>query len=278
MQAVQLTAPEAEHGEGAVWWPAWGGLVWVDMLAGDVLRSEAGAAAERWHVGAVAAALRPWGPTGAILALEDGLATAAAFGDSPEPLIDLLDDPEVRLNEGGCDLDGAFWVGSMRYDAGTGGGRLYRIDRQGSVSEMASDVSVSNGIAWGMDGRGYYADSPTRRIDVFEADGFGERRPFVQLHDTPGHPDGLCVDAEGGVWVAVWQGAAVHRYDPDGRLSAVVELPVAQVTSCTFGGPDLDLLYVTTSRHDERDPAPGAGAVFVADVGVKGLPALGWAG
>jgi len=139
-------------------------------------------------------------------------------------------------------------------------------------------VSVSNGIAWREDGVGFYVDSPTRRVDVFDAGRLDERRPFAAIPDGAGDPDGLCLDAEGGVWVALWQGGAVHRYDVDGRLSAVVEVPVAKVTACTFGGPDLDRLFVTTSRYDESDPDPAAGAVFVVEPGVRGLPALGWAG
>ena len=101
---------------------------------------------------------------------------------------------------------------------------------------------------------------------------------FVSIPLTTGAPDGLTVDAEGGAWVALWGGHAVHRYAPDGALDAVVEVPVAQVSSCAFGGPDLATLFITTSAENLADPEPAAGALFTVEPGVRGLPTLAFAG
>ena len=141
---------------------------------------------------------------------------------------------------------------------------------------MLSSVTCSNGLAWSPDGASaYYVDSMTYRIDVFDYDesGLTARRPFVDLAADDGMPDGLTVDREGGVWVAFFGGSAVRRYDARGGLAEVLELPVSQVTACTFGGPALDELYITTSRLElPEGEQPEAGSVFRARPGVTGLP------
>jgi sugar lactone lactonase YvrE len=142
-------------------------------------------------------------------------------------------------------------------------------------------VTTSNGIDWSPDGRlMYYTDTRTRRVDVFDFDEAGGhisgRRPFVDLTAEAGRPDGLVVDSEGGVWVALWRGGAVRRYGADGRLDLTIELPAVLVTKCAFGGPDLRDLYVTTAwsdlSPDERREQPLAGGLFRAAPGVAGQP------
>jgi sugar lactone lactonase YvrE len=159
---------------------------------------------------------------------------------------------------------------------------MYRLDPDGSVRRVFGDVTVSNGLEWSPDGAlAYYADTATHRVDVFDYDrnaGLTRRRPFVRLADDE-RPDGLTVDGEGGVWVAVYGGGAVRRYDADGRLEAVVEVPTPQVTACTLGGPQLDQLFVTTSREGmDPDDDPLAGSLFRVDAGVRGLPVRPFAG
>jgi sugar lactone lactonase YvrE len=160
-----------------------------------------------------------------------------------------------------------------------GAGRLYRLEPDRTVSVVLDSVTCSNGLAWSPDRQtAYYVDSPTQRIDAFDPDLTG-RRPFVTVPAEDGLPDGLTVDAEGGVWVAFYGGSAVRRYAPDGSVSEVLELPVTQVTACTFGGPALDELYITTSRENVADgEQPEAGSVFRARPGVTGLPVLPFAG
>jgi sugar lactone lactonase YvrE len=281
MRAEQVTGSVAYHGEGPVWSVRWGGLCWVDMLAGDVLSLADDGTVGRRHVGNVAAALRPRRGGGAVIAVERGFAL-----EDPDGTLTHLDpvwtDPSVRMNEGGCDPDGRFWCGSMAYDKRAGGAALYRLDADGSVHRFLDGITISNGLEWSPDGSlAYYDDTATGRVDVFDYDpaaGLTGRRPFVEL--TGGErPDGLTVDAEGGVWVALNGSGVVRRYGPDGVLDEVVELPTAKVTACTFGGPALDQLFITTSREGMApDEDPVAGSLFRADVGVPGLPVREFAG
>ena len=281
MKAEQLTGPVANHAEGPVWSVRWGGLRWVDMLAGDVLSLADAGTVGRRHVGQVAAALRPRTAGGAVLAVERGFALEEADG-SVTRLDPVWTDESIRMNEGGCDPDGRFYCGSMAYDASTGAAALYRLDVDGTVHRVLDGVTISNGLEWSPDGSlAYYVDTPTHRIDVFDYDaerGLTGRRPFVRIPDD-GNPDGLTVDAEGGVWVALFGGGAVHRYTSEGRLDAVVELPTPQVTACTLGGPQLDQLFITTSREGMGpDDDPLAGSLFRVDAGVRGLPVRAFAG
>lgn len=279
--AEPITGPVAHHGEGPVWSERWGGLRWVDMLAGDVLRLAPDGGVERAHVGEVAAALRPRAGGGAVVGVEHGFALENRDGEV-RALGDLWTDPGLRMNEGACDPHGRFYCGSMAYDKSLGAAAVYRLDPDLSTCVVLEGVTVSNGLDWSPNGdRAYYNDTDTHRTDVFDyaiETGLSNRRPFVR-HGGDLLPDGLTVDAEGGIWVAMNGAGAVHRYSPEGRLDAVVELPVAQVTACAFGGPGLATLFITTSREDLPPNAePPAGSLFSAEVGVSGLPAREFAG
>jgi sugar lactone lactonase YvrE len=139
------------------------------------------------------------------------------------------------------------------------------------------NVTISNGLQWDRAGHTvFYADTPTGRVDRFDFDpasgAFTDRRIFTEIA-RGGYPDGMAIDEEDGIWVALWGGGAVHRYDSDGRLDLVVDLPVSNVTACTFGGSELRTLFITTSRQG-LGPAdePDAGAVFRYDASVRGAP------
>ena len=279
MRAEQVTEAVAQHGEGPVWSERWGGLRWVDMLKGDILSLRRDGTVNRRKVGGVVAAMRPRAFGGAVLALERGFALEEPNGSLTD-LGDVWSDDGMRMNDGGCDPDGRFYCGSMAYSQAPGAAALYRLDPDRSVHVVLEDVTISNGLEWSPDGtRAYYADTATRRIDVFDYDlhsGLTDRRPFVE---TGGHPDGLAVDSQGGVWVALYGGGAVQRYTAEGGLSERIEVPTPQVTACTLGGPRLDELYITTSQ-DNVDPVDDrlAGALFRAEVGVPGMRARGFAG
>ena len=196
---------------------------------------------------------------------------------------ELWTDPGVRMNEGSCDPDGRFYCGSMAYDKRPGAATLYRLDPDGSVHVVLEGVTISNGLDWSPHGAlAYYNDTATGRVDVFDYDrdpGLTGRRPLVRIPDEVGRPDGLTVDAEGAVWVALNGGGAVHRYTPEGALEEVVELPVPKVTACIFGGPRLDELFITTSREGlEPGTDPLAGSLFRPVVGVTGRPTSEFAG
>jgi sugar lactone lactonase YvrE len=277
--AEPATEPHANHGEGPVWWAGWGGLRWVDMLAGDVLALEP-AGVRRIHVGSVAAAIRPRRAGGMVVAVARGFALTGP-DDEVRTLPEIWSDPSVRMNDGGCDPDGRFYCGTMAYDAAPGRGALYRLDLDGEASLVFDGVTISNGLAWSPDGgTAYYIDTPTQGVDAFDYDterGLYGRRRLLSIPEELGAPDGMTVDAEGALWVAMHGGGAVLRFRPDGTADGRVEVPVRDVTACAFGGPELDRLFITTSRLG-GDESPLAGALFRADVGVTGRPALPYGG
>ncbi len=269
----QITGPVAYHAEGPVWHPSWGGLRWVDMLAGDVLAFDAAGAIARTHVGEVAAVVRPRTAGGMVVGIERGFALVDAAGDLTR-LPDLWPTGPIRMNDGACDPDGRFYCGSISADA-PGAAGLYRLDPDGTITTVLRDLTISNGLAWSPDGSlAYFNDTKTQHVDVFDYDtrtGLTNRRHLVEIPAGTGSPDGLTVDAEGHVWVAIWGGGAVHRYAPDGRIDAVIELPVKQVSAVALGGDDLRDLYVTTSR--ENLPAgvdPEGGSLYRVRVDVPG--------
>jgi sugar lactone lactonase YvrE len=277
MHAERITESVAFHGEGPVWSARWGGLRWVDMLAGDVLQLAADGGIARRHVGEVAAALRPRRDGGAVIGVRRGFTLEEPDG-SLRALPELWGGDDIRMNDGGCDPDGRFYCGTMAYDETPGAGTLYRLDPDGSVAPVLENVTISNGLGWTADGTlAYYVDTPTREISVFDYDGeLRNRRPFAR---TDAHPDGLTVDAEGGVWVALYDGRAVQHFDAAGRLDAQIDVPAGRVTACTFGGDSLDRLFITTSREGlEPGEEPEAGSLYAAEPGIRGLPALEFAG
>lgn len=297
LRAERLTSVLTVHGEGPHWTPlpsppfddpghgAAGLLRFVDMAAGELLSYDpVTGRTTRSQVGRFAACVRSRRGGGLVMALRRSFALLDPGADSFRELGDLWDDDEVRFNEGGCDPAGRFYCGST-HDAGhEGQGTVYRLDPGGEVSVSLPGVSISNGLAFSPDGRtAYYTDTPTGRIDLVEIDpvdgAWGPRRPFITFAPDDGWPDGLCLDAEGGLWVAMWEGSAVRRYDSSGRLDAVVQLPVTFPTCLGFGGPDLTDLYITSSR---RDVAPGgepeAGALFRIQPGIAGAPVPAYAG
>lgn len=289
----QVTGPVVVHGEGPVWDTATSRLHWVDMLAGRLMTLDpASGEADGRRVGSVLAAVRPRAGGGLVLALERGFAlldggdAASSGGAGPEPvaLDEVWSDPSIRFNDGGCDRAGRFYCGSMSYQDVDRQpvGKLYRLDSDLTVTLVLDTVSISNGIAWTPDGGTvYYIDTSTQGVDAFDVgpDGaFSNRRRVVTIPEETGAPDGMTLDAEGGLWVAIWNGSAVRRYLPDGTLDAVIELPVPLVTACTFGGPDLRDLYITTSRVDDPDQPGPAGSLYRCRPGVTGIPDTPFAG
>jgi sugar lactone lactonase YvrE len=280
----QITDPVAHHGEGPLWDPVSNTLLFVDMLAGNVLRLTDAGDVSRHHIGPVAAAIRPRRRGGFVAAgervflmLDDALrphgAPVAAF-----------DDDSIRMNDGGTDPQGRFYCGTMAYSEAEGAGTLYRLDPDLSVTTVLTGVTISNGLRWTSDGgRVLYNDTPTGRVDQFDFDGdtgrFSNRRPFATMAEGSGKPDGMAIDEEDGVWVAKWGGSRVEHYDSTGRLVESLSLPVSQVTACTFGGPDRRTLYITTSKEGlEPGKEPAAGAVFAARVDVPGAVEAAFAG
>jgi sugar lactone lactonase YvrE len=264
---------EAELGEGPTWDPGSGRLIWIDILGSrihtyDPVSGRRSVRTTPQHIGAV----KPRAGGGLVLNLRDGVGLL-----DPDDTFRWLHHEAVpgrRANDAAVAPDGSLWAGTMRYDEAPGGGTLSRVTGDGSVEVVLDDVAVSNGTGWSPDGSlMYYIDSPTRRVDVFDHEhgSVANRRPFVEIEDGAGFPDGLTVDAEGCVWVALWEGSAVRRYTPDGELDRVIPLPVPRVTACAFAGPELTDLYITTARVGLASPPPLAGSVFVVPGAGKGL-------
>lgn len=270
----------AELGEGPTWDPAAGRLIWVDILSSRVHTYDPSTGrrtvmATGQHVGAA----KPRAGGGLVVVLRDGTGLYDADGAFSWLVHDPV--PGRRGNDAAVAPDGALWVGTMRYDEAEGGGTLSRIAPDGTVRRVPDEVTVSNGTGWSPDGRlMYYTDTPTRRIDVFDVVGerVVNRRPFATVERGAGWPDGLTVDAEGCVWAALWDGAAIRRYTPDGRLDRVVELPVRRPTACAFGGPVLRDLYVSTARTGLAAPHPLSGSLLVLPDAGQGLPGTPFAG
>ncbi|MFF4979711.1 SMP-30/gluconolactonase/LRE family protein [Streptomyces sp. NPDC001046] len=276
---------EAELGEGPAWDAAAGRLLWIDILGCRVHTYDPATGRRttrrtEQHVGAV----RPRAGGGLVLNLRDGVGLLdPEDGDAGGGFRWLRHEPVPgrRANDAAVAPDGSLWAGTMRYDEAPGGGTLSRLTGDGSAETVLDDVTVSNGTGWSPDGRlMYYVDTPTRRVDVFDhADGrVSGRRTLAVIEEGAGLPDGLTVDADGCVWVALWQGSAVRRYTPDGRLDWVVALPVPLVTACAFGGAGLSDLYVTTARTGLTGPPALAGSLFVVPGAGRGLPQPVFAG
>lgn len=282
MRVDNVTGPIAWHAEGPVWAAAWGGLRWVDGAAGDLLTLRDDGVTRQHVDDEYLAFVRPRRSGGFVAVGARTLYLADEADGETRAVARLGDDPGVRMNDGCCDPDGRLLAGSMAYDAAPGRGSLARIDADLSVSVVLPKVSISNGIAFTSEGsRAYYADTATGRVDVFDvSDGdLVNRRPFVSIPSDAGAPDGLCVAADGSVWVALWGGSAVHGYDSSGGLIESIRLPVPQVSACTFGGRALSTLSITTSAQG-LDPGHGteAGSLFAVDLGIRGQPTLPFAG
>lgn len=275
-----VVAANAELGEGPVWDSRSGRLAWVDILGRRIHATDPRTGdTESIDVPLDVGAIVPRAAGGFVAALQDGF---WVVGDGPTRRIATVPEagPGLRFNDGKCDANGRFWAGTMAYDEASGMGCLYRLDTDGTVVRVLEGVTVSNGLAWSHDGRTmYYNDSPTQRVDAFSyAPATGEiadRRTVIDFPAELGSPDGMTIDADGGLWIALWGGSAVHRY-LDGRLDRVITLPVSQPTSCAFGGPDLDELYVTSAwkglSAEARRAQPFAGALFRMRPGVRGVP------
>jgi sugar lactone lactonase YvrE len=282
-RATQVTDPITFHGEGPYWDPEAGRLLLVDMLAGAVVSLGDGGATQRHEYGGIAAVIRRRTTGGFVLAVERGF---QMLDDELQPVGDpirVFDDPAIRMNEGGCDPQGRLYVGTMAYDVTPGAGTLWRLDQDRSVHPTLTGVTISNGLQWSADGAtAFYNDTPTQRVWRYAFDGatgtFGERTTVAEIEEGHGSPDGMAIDADGGLWIALWGGGAVRRYDPDGTLTEVVELPCTNVTACTFGGDDLRTLYITTSRDGLPEPEAEAGSVFAFEPGVRGAQPHPYAG
>ena len=279
--------------EGPRWHQERQQLLWVDILGRQMHRGTLAAdgalgrletiSIDR-HIGAVAPAVGG----GYVLAAGPGFLFVDDAGSIHELAQPEAGRTDVRMNDGACDPQGRFWAGTMAYDESPGAGSLYRLELDGSCTTVLTGLTISNGIGWSPDASTMYlSDSGTGCVDAFRysssTGAISDRRTLVHIDQPAVVPDGLTVDEEGGIWVALWGGAVVNRYGPDGALIASIPLPAERPTSCAFGGPELATLFVTTARADLDELAlarqPDAGRVLAIDgLGVRGLPCLPYRG
>lgn len=277
-------------GEGPSWSPRDGALYWVDILAPAVHRYDPVTGTDHEvKLGAMVSAVIPKTTGGLLVATPSGLMTL----DMGSKSLSLLCHPEAdrpgnRYNDGKCDRLGRLWIGTLDIGVAANRGSLFRVDADGGSKRMDTGFTVSNGLGWSPDNAlMYFTDTPRRTIFVYDFDllsgTISNRRPFITLDVRDGTPDGLTVDEEGCLWVAVWDAWRVSRYSPSGEELMRIRMPVPRPTSCCFGGPNLDTLYITSAavRLNEQAlaAAPLSGALFSVRVpGVRGLPETSFAG
>lgn len=271
----------AQLGEGPRWDHRKGVLAWVDILGGHVhLTDPDSGVTTSIPVGVDVGALALYGDNDYLLAIRNTFATLV--GTEVEVIHELFDDGAVRMNDGVVDPAGRFVAGSMARDSSPQMGSLYQRDTDGSVRTLIKGVTISNGLAWSASGDlMYYVDSGLHGIDVMNYDletgTVSGRRRWVDVPEGDGTPDGIAIDSEDCLWVALWGGGKVRRYDPDGRVIGEVEVPATRVSACGFGGPDLDRLFITTAavgRGQSIDDGGLDGALFVVDPGCRGTQSM----
>ena len=267
-------------GEGPVWVAPEQALYWVDILAPEIWRMDVGpGTVDHWVPPCRISALAPRQRGGFVAAGEAGLVLLTPSGHQ----YDVAAHPEQgiagnRFNDGGVDLHGQFWVGSMDAAERRPSGHIYRLAGDHSWQMLDSNYRVPNGPAFSPDGQAaYLADSARGLVYRYALEPDGAiiaRRLFLQIPADQGVPDGMATDANGCVWIAFWDGGCVRCYNPDGKVLRQIDLPVPRPTSCAFGGADLDQLFITSARTGlsaaQLAAAPMAGALFVVTPGVHG--------
>jgi len=283
LRAELIFDAHAELGEGALWHD--GRLLWVDIEGCAVNRFDpARGLNESWAVGQRVGTVVPRARRPELLvALQRGL----AFLDPTTGRCEIFADPEggnanLRFNDGKCDPRGRFFAGTMGLTKPRAPGSLWRLDPDRSFARVLTGLGTSNGLAWSHDQRTmYFIDTPTMEVSAFDYDpdtgAIANRRTAVKFSaEGTARPDGMTIDADGNLWVAMYEGAGVLGCDPrSGKVFARIDVPARKTTSCAFGGTDLRDLYITCARTEGE---PHTGALWVARPGPRGVPAFAFAG
>jgi len=281
---------DAHLGEGPVWDEVNQKLWWVDILSGKLYKYDPATAMNLSfdigeHIGA--AALRKNG--GLAMALNSGFYFFDERSEEKTP----VSDPEYhlpgnRFNDGKCDPNGRFWAGTLNYDLANAAGSLYCLNPDLTVEKKLTGITISNGLAWnGLGDKFFFIDTPTGDICSFQYDkesgDISSRSVITHIYKKSGYPDGMTIDTDDKLWVALYGGGKVIQINPkNGKIEFEIQLPVPKPTSCTFGGKDLNKLYITTCReHMTREDLkkfPESGSLFRADLPFRGLPVHRFAG
>ena len=267
-------------GEGPVWVARDESLYWVDIKGFKIFRLDPGGGIRQWDTPFRIASLVPRNKGGFVAGTDRGFADVDLEALRFEPFVQPeADRSDNRFNDGKLDREGRFWAGTMDDTEQAASGALYRLDPDRSWHRADDDYRVTNGPAFSRSGRLMYHNDSARQVTyVFDLDGAGtpsSRRVFARYGEGDGYPDGMTVDAEDNLWIAFWDGWCVRRFSPAGECLGKYELPVQKPTSCAFGGPSLDQLYVTSAsiglNESERARQPCAGGLFMLDTGATGI-------
>lgn len=273
----------AELGEGPIWDSEQQVLYWVDILGNNLHIYDPEHNVDRIiSIGQKISTVVPYSMGRVALTTENGFFSLELDNGKLTPIADPeLESPNNRFNDGKCDAAGRFWAGTMSMDGSERSGSLYCLDLDGSVKKVLGDVDCSNGIAWSLDNKKmYYIDSGAKHVVAFDYDiesaELSNRSIIIDLASENVYPDGMTIDAEGMIWVALWDGYRVNRWNPaTGELLDTIAVPTGKVSACAFGGPDLDELYITTARENmsalQLENEPIAGGVFCVKTAVKGV-------
>lgn len=276
---------KAQIAEGPFWDQKEQKLYWVDILEKTInIFNPASSENKIMQLEKMIGALIPAENGKLLAALEDGLYLIDAETGEQQFLVNPESNTEeTRFNDGKCDPGGRFWVGTMDLEENRPLGVLYCLDQNLDLTEKLNELKISNGLAWSLDNQTmYYIDSPTRKVVAFDYDletaQISNRRVIIRFTEAEGVPDGMTIDAQGKLWIAHFGGAQVSRWNPEtGEKIGRVDLPVSNVTSCAFGGENLDQLYITTASvglsEEEKNEQPLAGGIFRYQAGVRGSAA-----
>ncbi|RIJ50211.1 SMP-30/gluconolactonase/LRE family protein [Maribellus luteus] len=277
---------KSELGEGAIWNYRTGELMWVN-IKGKILNfyNPASGLNKEMLTGQMVGTVVPAESGQVLVALQNGIYSLDPETGTKKLLADPeADKPDNRFNDGKCDPAGRLWAGTMSLVGAKQAGALYRFDPDTSVHKMVDGVGTSNGIVWSADKtKMYYIDTPTRQVMGYDYDNetgaISHPKVAVEIPEGAGYPDGMTIDEEDNLWVALWGGSAVACFNPEnGELIRKIEVPAKNVTSCAFGGNDLGTLYITTAREstseEDLQKFPHAGGVFKIRPGVKGVKAF----
>lgn len=282
--ATLLIDTKSTLGEGPVWDWKKQVLFWVD-IEGCILHRYNPIRKEHhtWSFEHMVGAVVPTDKDTLLLALENGLARFKPTSETITPLAVLQNNrPEMRYNDGKVGPNGNFWIGSMHKQLAPNSGSLYRVDSHLKVTQMLSGTTISNGMAWTANHKlFYYIDTATQQVAQFSFDkstsGITNKKVAFTIPESFGAPDGMTIDKEGMLWIAHWGGHAIRRWNPTtGEMIEKVGLPVPNVTSCCFGGENLDTLYIATARSGlnkaQLNEFPLSGGLFAFQTKVKGTP------
>ncbi len=290
LQAQVVHSRQSELGEGSLWDVESQRLYWVDIYQNRVMIFDPTTGNNvEYDVGQSVGTVVLSRGSRLLLGVREGIAAfdprsaGVEVLHRPEP-----DSPGNRLNDGKCDPAGRFVVGSMVEEGPPGGAALYSMDAARRVSRILSGVTISNGLVWSADAATmYYIDTPTRLVERFDYElstgALSNRRAVTAFDESEGSPDGMTIDFEGALWIAMWGGSGVWRVEPDsGERQLAVSVAATNVTSCAFGGRDLDELYITTARIGLEQAVlarqPDSGSLFKVKLAARGVPAPRFAG